>query len=335
MTSPALRALKESFSGVKLTLLTSEMGASIARFIPEVDQTLVFTAPWIKSEKESSNLDLLNLLPKIKKRQFDLSIIFTNFSQNPLPAAMIAYLTGIPRRLSYCRENPHKLLTDWYPDPEPFSGVTHGVKRQLKLVEAIGAKTKNPNLSLKVPKIGVYRAIKKLEEAGADLYKPWMIVHPGSSEPKRRFPVELFAKSTKLITNRLGIQVVITGIEQEGKLADIILQQNPSAFSLVGQLDLSELIGLLSVSPLLLSNNTGPVHIAAAVNTPVVVLYARTNPEHTPWMVKNEILFFDYPQKLKSKNEILKYTFPKECIPAPTPEEICKACKRMLAEDSI
>lgn len=330
MTSPAFRALKESFPDARLTLLTSEMGAPIAPFIPEVDETLVFTPPWVKSEKKGRSLDLLNLVPEIKKRRFDLSIIFTNFSQNPLPAVLISYLAGIPRRLSYCRENPHDLLTDWYPDSEPFSGVIHGVERQLKLVEVIGAKTKNKNLSLKVPEAGVCRVIKKLTEAGVDLYKPWITVHPGANEQKRRFPVDLLAESIKLITGRLGIQAVITGTEQEEKIADKILQQKSSAFSLVGQLDLSGLIGLLSISPLLLSNNTGPVHIASAVGTPVVVLYARTNLEHTPWMVKNEVLFFDHPQKLKSKNEILKYTFPKKRIPNPNPEEICEACKRML-----
>lgn len=332
MTTPAFKALKKTFPGAKLTLLASEMGAPIAKFIPEVDETIVFTPPWVKSEKEHVNLNLLNIVARIKKAQFDLAVIFTNFSQNPLPFVLIPYLAGVPRRLSYCRENPYQLLTDWYPDSEPFSKVIHGVKRQLKLVEAIGAKTRNTSLSLQVPEAAVGQVLKKLEQAGVNINKPWVIVHPGAGEQKRRFPTDLFAESIKIIATKLKKQIVITGIEKESRLADIILQQCPFVYSLVGKLDLAEMIGLISISPLLLSNNTGPAHIAAAVNTPVVVLYARTNPEHTPWIVKSETLFFDYSENLKSKNEILKYTFPRKRIPAPLPEEIFQACSRLLGE---
>jgi len=65
--------------------------------------------------------------------------------------------------------------------------------------------------------------------------------------------------------------------------------------SLAGDLRLSDLAALLSAAPLLLSNNTGPVHIAAAVGTPVVDLYALTNPQHTPWQVAARVLNHDVP----------------------------------------
>lgn len=332
IASPAFRALKETFPQAKITLLASEMGASIAKHIPEIDQVLIFTPPWVKSD-QVDNTALLDILPKVTKQQFDLAVIFTNFSQNPLPSAILPYLAKIPRRLSYCRENPYQLLTDWYLDSEPFSGIVHGVIRQLKLVEAIGAKTENKALSLQVAKESIFKVLKKLNDTGINLNKPWLVVHPGANEQKRRYPADLYAQVINLITDKLKFQVIITGIEKEENLVDIILKQTKSnVYSLVGKIDLDELIGLISLSPLLLSNNTGPSHIAAATNTPVVVLYARTNPEHTPWMVKSEVLFFDHSENLKSKNEILRYTYPDERLPLPKPETVFQSCSNLLME---
>mgnify|MGYP003350186482 CR=1 FL=1 len=64
------------------------------------------------------------------------AVIFTVYSQNPLPAALFATWAGIPLRLAYCRENPYALLTDWVPEPEPESFIRHEVQRQIDLVGA-------------------------------------------------------------------------------------------------------------------------------------------------------------------------------------------------------
>src|SRR5690606_12811493 len=91
-----------------------------------------------------------------------------------------------------------------------------------------------------------------------------------------------------------GWQVVFTGSRGERPLIDEIrqLMAAPSR-SLAGRLSLDELAALLEAAPLLISNNTGPVHVAAAVGTPVVDLYALTNPQHTPWGVPHRVLFHD------------------------------------------
>jgi ADP-heptose:LPS heptosyltransferase len=69
------------------------------------------------------------------------------------------------------------------------------------------------------------------------------------------------------------------------------------SLSLVGQLDLPELAALLQLAPVVIGNNSGPAHIAAAVGTPVVDLYALTNPQHTPWGVPSHVLYHDVPCK--------------------------------------
>src|SRR4051794_23252932 len=135
MTTPAMRALKETL-GCRLTLFTSRAGAAVAPLVPEIDDTIVFAAPWMKATTGLTG-DLA-MVEALRMRGFDAAVIFTVYSQNPLPAAYLCYLAGIPRRLAHCHENPYQLLSDWVPDPEPASQIRHEVKRQLDLVASVG-----------------------------------------------------------------------------------------------------------------------------------------------------------------------------------------------------
>src|SRR5690348_16408021 len=93
MSQPAMRALKETVPGRKITLLTSTSGASIARFIPEVDEIIPFDVPWVKREQpndeNAGKQELRTLVDTLESRQFGAAVLFTVYSQNPLPAAML------------------------------------------------------------------------------------------------------------------------------------------------------------------------------------------------------------------------------------------------------
>ncbi|HEX8460355.1 MAG TPA: glycosyltransferase family 9 protein, partial [Segetibacter sp.] len=133
MNGPAISALKTTFSA-KITVLTSSMAAGIAPHLPCIDEVIVFDLPWVKAKAVAGSDEIFHLVKQLKQKKFDAVVIFTVFSQNPLPAAMIAYMAGIPLRLAYCRENPYELLTDWVPDKEPYSFIQHQVERDLNLV---------------------------------------------------------------------------------------------------------------------------------------------------------------------------------------------------------
>src|SRR5687767_11851045 len=102
------------------------------------------------------------------------------------------------------------------------------------------------------------------------------------------------------------------------------------SLSLAGTLDLGHLAALLSHAPVLISNNTGPVHIAAAVGTPVVDLYALTNPQHTPWGVPSRVLFHDVPCK-----NCYKSVCPEghhDCLRLVPPAAVVAAARELLCE---
>jgi lipopolysaccharide heptosyltransferase II len=291
--------LKESGNFRELTLLTSNMGAAIGGLIPEVDGIKAYNCPWMKATeaRRSAEIDL-ELVARLKAEKFDAAVIFTVFSQNPLPAAMLCYLAEIPLRLAYCRENPYQLLSDWVPEPDSLANIRHEVRRQLDLVASVGAWTSNEKMSLRVPKSATERVQQVLQNAGIDADGQWVVIHPGASAPSRRYPPERFAEVATGACSDLGCQVVFTGSGSEIPLVKEIQQKvTHKTHSVAGLLNLAEVAALLELAPLLISNNTGPVHMAAALGTPVVDIYALTNPQHTPWGVESRVLFHDVPCK--------------------------------------
>lgn len=308
MTTPAIRALRHAHRGRRITLLTSTAGASVARHIPEIDDLVVFDPPWYRHARTGGADAVARAIEDIRERKFDAAVLFTVFSQNPLPNAMLCYQAGIPRVAGYCRENPYELITDWLPDKEPLYGARHEVQRQLDLATELGARPDDTAMSLHVPADALATAEQVLEDSGIDMRQPWLLLHPGASEARRRYPPERFAIAARDIAECLGYQVVITGTSAEAPLAESIADCCDSdVVSIAGRLDMASFIALVNRAPLLISNNTGPAHIAAAVQTPVVVLYALTNPQHAPWRVAHRVLPFDVPVDALSRNVLVRY----------------------------
>ena len=282
MTTPALRAVKANARHV--TLLTSPAGAEVARLIPEVDDVIVYEAPWMKASIAPALADDEAMIARLSAGGFDAAIIFTVFSQTPFPAAMLTRLAGMERTLAHCRERAYALVSDAIAETEPEGGIRHEVRRHLDLVAMVGWRTDDERLSL--------QPTAEAETVAAGIAArfegaPWAVVHPGASAPSRRYP--FFAEATRLLAEH-GWRFAVTGSAEEGGLIEGI-----DALDLTGKLSLAELAALIGRAPLLISNNTGPAHIAAAMGTPVVDLYALTNPQHTPWMTPARVLNADVP----------------------------------------
>ncbi|MCY7322470.1 MAG: lipopolysaccharide heptosyltransferase II [Phormidesmis sp. CAN_BIN36] len=333
MTTPALRSLKESVPNRRLTLLTSSAGSAIASLIPELDRTIVYDAPWLKATApRADSRPELEMIEYLRSLQFDAAVIFTVYSQNPLPSAFLCYMADIPLRLAHCHENPYQLLTHWVKDPEPDAGIRHEVQRQLDLVAEIECRTDHEHLSLQVKEADRESVRSRLNSLPLNVDCPWVIIHPGATAASRRYPPEGFAVVADQLS-LLGYPVVFTGSEWEAELVDRIRSlMNSSANSLACCLSLGELAALIAIAPVLISNNTGPVHIAAAVGTPVVDLYALTNPQHTPWQVPHRLLFHDVPCKYCYKSVCPEGHH--DCLRQVSPSAIVAATCELLAESA-
>ncbi len=337
MSSPAIRALKQAFD-CKITVLTTPLASEAAVLVPEIDDTINVSLPWVKAGNTISPSDLLKLTDYIRLRKFDGCIIFTVYSQNPMPSAMLAWMAGIPRCLAYCRENPYELINYWVPDPEPYSHINHQVERDLELVKQIGVTTLNTSIELKIPANSVISAENKLKNFIA-VNSDFIVIHAGVSELKRAYPLKKWIELSKAIVEQFDIPILFTGAGSEKQLSEKLQKETGNkSFSVAGMFNISELASVIDKSRLLISVNTGPVHIAAGLRKPVIVFYATTNPQHKPWKTPGAVFEFSVNSELTSRNEVIKHvnnSLYKKHLPYPDVSQIIASVQSLLYKNEV
>jgi lipopolysaccharide heptosyltransferase II len=330
MCTPAMRALRQACPGRRLTLLTSDSGAAAAPFIDDLDGAIAYPAPWMKSSAPQQREADAACIAALAERRFDGAVIFTSYSQSALPAAMLCYLAGIPLRLAHCRENPYLLLSDWVADPEPRTMLRHEVRRQLALVARIGADPADAPLSFRVRDDDLEDMRRRLAECAINPYRPWILLHPGASAPSRRYPADKWSAVIGMLAERGAGALVLSGSADELPLIEQIRAGcGVPVVSLAGQLDLGQLGAAIQLASVMVSNNTGPAHMAAAIGTPLVDLYALTNPQHTPWQVDNRLLFHDVACRYCYKSVCPQGHH--DCLAKIEPKRVADAVSSLLA----
>src|SRR5947209_12546611 len=337
VTTPALHAIKESLPSAELTLLAGPVGAQVARLNPDLDDVIVYQAPWMdpwhKLPQDSRREQ--QIIATIREGRFDGAIIFTSFRQSPLPAAYLCYLADVPLRVASSIDGPGALVTSCHRQHER---MIHEVERGLDLVGAIGLATGDLDLVLQVPAdarthIDDVLASYRVDKSGD---RPLIVVHPGCSMPARTYPWEMYVEVVDLLVEQLGATVFLTGAEDEQELVERILnhvqERNRSAVhSLAGVLSFPALCALIEAAALVITNNTGPMHISAAVKTPVVALFALTNPPEQwgPWHVPYRQLYHDVSCRI-CYSRVCPYGH--ECLRLVSPEMVIDAARELLHE---
>ncbi len=256
---PAIRALKESYPQAKLTLAVNPLVKELAQAVECVDAVVVW-------DEVKGNL---------RKYKFDLCVVL-----NPTKEAHIAcFFAGIPVRVGYDRKCGI-LLTHKLKDTKHL-GNRHEVDCNLELVGLVGAKikvtvTKGATVTLiTVPRNDKYEFL-----AGA------IAIHPFTSDPVKQWPVERFKELTRRITQELKVKVVFVGrVEDRGQspsgTVPLVIDAGDGIVSMINKTSLVELAALLKRCSLLISGDSGPVHLAAAVGTPVIALFRNDLPGKT------------------------------------------------------
>ena len=295
MTTPALTALATDPSR-RVTLLASRSGSALAGHVPALADVITYDCPWIAGPTRSGQRDR-RFLSKLARHRFDGAVIFTVCTQSALPAALLCRMAGIPLRLAHSRENPYALLTDWVRDRDVCTvGMRHEVQRQLDLVASVGFMAGDDRLVFLCHAADRDSVRRKLALAGGTLARRFVVVHPGSSAASRRYPPDRFGQAAGRIAQLSGAQIVFAGGADDVDACTVAQSaMGMPSVSLAGQLSLGELAALIADAQVVVCNNSGPAHLAAAAGTPTVVLYALTNPQHTPWRVATRVLNREVP----------------------------------------
>ena len=294
LAGPAVRALAAGAD--RVTLLCGPRGRQAARLLPGVDAVLCWRAPWIDPEPEPvSRAAVEALIAEIAALRADRAVVFGSFHQSPLPTALLLRLAGVPWIAATSVDYPGSLLDLRH----LISDDVHEVERALDLAAAAGFPLPpGDDARLRITRPGAVQAkglIPGLSAAreGAG----YVVVHPGASGPARAWAPERNAQLVAALAGS-GRRVVVTGTPGERELtARVAGPQRPEVSDLGGATDLGGLADVLAGADAVVVGNTGPAHLAAAVGTPVVSLFAPTVPpvRWRPWGVPHELLLRDVP----------------------------------------
>jgi heptosyltransferase-2 len=319
MTTPALLRLREKFPGAHIALLAPEKLRELWLHHPAVDEIISFAA----------DETVLAVAKKLRAGNFDLALVLPNSPRS----AIEALLAGIPQRVGYGRPWRNFFLTQAIApragavkmrkrtaaeirqlvatdmnrrnDDHAFTSAataSHQIHEYLHLVAALGANAEPhaPQLAVTPEEIDAARNKFGLNKIAAPIFG----LNPGAEYgPAKRWPVEKFIAAAKEIQQRTNCVWILFGGKSDAVIASQIESAigNPPAavFNLAGKTSLSELMALLKLCRVILTNDTGPMHVAAALGTPVVVPFGSTSPELTgpglPGDPRNHLIKLDAP----------------------------------------
>ncbi|MDP2156980.1 MAG: lipopolysaccharide heptosyltransferase II [Nitrospirota bacterium] len=283
MTIPALRALKRSLPEARISLLVKPWVAPLFEKDPDIDEIILY------SDEYKGLSGKIRLSRRLKDYVFDSALLF----QNAFDAALIAFLAGIKRRIGYNRDGRGFLLTDSVLCDAAAKDLHH-IDYYLNLVKKAGfdGAPAQPWLFLDIEERTMAR--QKL----AALKRPVIALNPGAAygSSKRWLP-ERFAEVANKVITELNGSVVLLGGPKEAGIADDILNNLESSLvtpvsllNLAGRTSLRELMAVIAESDVLVTNDSGPMHIGYAVGTPLVAIFGSTSPEHTGPVNKTDIV---------------------------------------------
>ena len=257
VTGPAIRALAAGAD--RVVLLCGPRGRAAAELLPGVDEIVEWRLPWIDPEPGPvDERDMLELAERLREVGADEAVIFTSFHQSALPLALLMRMAGIGRITAISEDYPGSLLD-----------VRHRVPEDLPEPERARSVAAAAGFGLPDGDDGRLRVTVAPRPRGG-----YLVVHPGASCEARSCPPENLRRIVAALAGA-GHRVVVTGGPQERHLAAYVAGGDAGD---AGPMPFADLAALIAGADALIVANTGPAHLAAAVGTPVVSLFAPTVP---------------------------------------------------------
>ncbi|HLL76055.1 MAG TPA: lipopolysaccharide heptosyltransferase II [Pyrinomonadaceae bacterium] len=279
MTVPALRELRRVLPGARLTLATRPWAEGIFADADFVDELLIV-------DDRRGAAGFFKQVSEWRARRFDLAVLFPN----AFAPALTAFAARVPFRLGYETDGRAPLLTHAVPLPE-WRGQRHEVFYYLNLVAELeraltGTTTigeRAPQAELRIGEARRAEAVEILKGRGVAGARPLVALCPGSTNSRaKRWPAERFAALADKLVEEAGAEVLLVGAREELDVTrEVVGLMRRAPFVLTGETDLARSTAVLSLVDLLVTNDTGPAHLASALGRPTLVIFGPTNPVTT------------------------------------------------------
>ena len=322
MTTPAIAGLRDAFPDARIVLLAKPPVAELFGHHPDVDEVIVYERPG-RHEGASGRLRLGG---ELRRRRFDGALLL----QNAFDAALIAFLGRIPERAGYPTDGRRILLTL----PVPLTRdilERHEVEYYLCLLDGLGIPRPVPAaLKLAVTEEEREAMATRLASLGIERGAPIVAINPGATygSAKRWYP-DRFAAVADALSEEWGAAVVVVGSTAEATLAgEIDAASRRGVVNLGGKTTVREMMALLSLSSFLVTNDSGPMHIGAALGVPLVAIFGPTDWRRTsPWTDRARIVRVEVdcsPCRRRTCDR------GHECMLGVTPEMVVDAARQLL-----
>ena len=284
MTVPALRELRRILPRAHITLATRRSAEAIFAEADFIDDLILY-------ERRPRNLHLfVRQIGAWRTRRFDLAVLF----QNAFEAALIAAAARVPLRFGYATDNRRLLLTHPLPIPT-WRGERHEVFYYLNIIHQLerllanqpgmeaSAEPPSPHFDLGVSTERQLAARTLLQSRSVEADRPLVVLCPGSINSRaKRWPADRFAMLADQLIEDADVNVALIGAPEELEVSrEVAAQMNHGAVILTGGISFAQTIAVLSIADLLITNDTGPAHIAAALGRPTLVIFGPTDPVTT------------------------------------------------------
>lgn len=285
MNTPAVHAIRSHFPSARISLLAKPWVAPVFAHSPDVDEVILY--------EEEGRSAPVRIARKLRRRRFDAAFLL----QHAFEAALIAFLAGIPLRLGYSRDGRGFLLTHPVPCPPAVRRV-HQTAYYLNILTAVGLGAPDQRLRLTVPPAARRRAREILSVRGVKPDETVMGINPSATYgPAKQWFPDRFAALADRFQERFGCRVLVFGGPSDRQLGRRIVQMaRRPVISLAGETTLEEAIALVALCRLFVSNDSGLMHVAAALDVPQVAIFGSTNPVTTgPFSARSRVVRIPEP----------------------------------------
>lgn len=268
--TPFIRAVREKYSKAYIAILTHPRCYEILEGNPNIDEIIIYD----EKKQHRNILRRFSIVSYLRSKRFDAAFIL----RKSLSRTLLLLFSKIPIRAGYKSKRVGFLLNRKVDTPDK---ELHKVEYFLNLAKALGIEAKNKNYEISISDDDMEKGKKILEPAGIK-DKGFIALNAGGNWNPKRWPAENFAKLGDKIFERLNIPIVLTGGENDIALAENIaglMKHKP--FILCGKTDLKTLGAIFKKAMCVISNDSGPMHLAVAVGTKVVAIFGPTSPELT------------------------------------------------------
>lgn len=279
LSLPALAAIRKKFSRARITVAVGKPGAEVVGLSGFADETYVVDRVALRDGfKPLSVLRVFQIVKDVRARKFDFVIDLHSLSETNL----LGFLSGASKRL-YSRRPGRSLdyLANFRPRPpvETDHRKRHLIDRYLDVLGPLEIENAERIPRLKTRPEDVAALERTLVKAKADARVPLVGLFPGAGHPSRRWPLEQFASLADFLVRNDGVRVLVFLGPEEHSLRNEIRRKFPSATVILDRLSIPQLAAAQARLAAFVSNDTGPMHIAAAVGTPVVLLLDKRAPD--------------------------------------------------------